>query len=336
MDKKIVLTALIHPDGIKLLKEYGCTIIVAESNEEEYLSKLVKDVDGIIARGMVCITKSIIESAKNCKVIGRHGVGLETIDIQSASRLKIPVVYTPGANANAVAEHTVCLTLALAKQLCVLNARLKGEGDYECRMKFTGLEISSKTAGIIGLGQIGSRVAEIFQKGFGMRIIGYDPYISAEILEKKGLTVTLTDDLNELFKRSDIVSLHMPGAIDNQPIVGKNELACMKEGAFLINTARGSLIDEAALYDALSSNYIAGAGLDVFKFEPPLPNNPLYSLDNVILTPHTAALTFEGSRNMAVKVSTNVCAVLDGRRINDLANPDIWEERRTWKDDKVS
>jgi D-3-phosphoglycerate dehydrogenase len=329
MNKKILLTARIHPDGIKLLKENGCEVIVAESNDEEYLSKLVKDVDGIIVRGMVSITKSVIESAKNCKVIGRHGVGLETIDIQCASKLKIPVVFTPGANANAVAEHTVCLTLALAKQLCVLNARLKEQGDYECRMKFTCLEISSKTAGIIGLGQIGSRVAEIFQKGFGMKIIGYDPFISVEILEKKGLKVTLKDDLNELFEHSDIVSLHMPGTIDNKPMMGKKELACMKKGALLINTARGSLVDEAALYDALSSNHIAGAGLDVFEAEPPLPNNPLYGLDNVIVTPHTAALTVEGSRNMAVKVSENVCAVLYGKKTDDLANPDIWEERRS-------
>ncbi len=328
MKRKILLTAPIHEEGIRLLEENDCEVIVAESNEEQCLSMLAKDVDGIIVRGMGSLTRGVIEVAQRCKVIGRHGVGLDTIDVHAASESKIPVVFTPGATANAVAEHTLCLTLALAKKLCVLNGRLKEQGDYQCRMKVTCSEISHKTAGLIGLGKIGVRVAEMFQNGFGMTVLGYDPYISGEGLKKSGLRVTLKPDLNELLECSDIVSLHMPATKDNKPLLGKKELERMKKGAFLINTARGSLLDEGALYAALSNHRIAGAGLDVFETEPPLPDNPLYRLDNVIVTPHTAALTAEGTRTMAVRVSANVCAVLDGKKIDDLANPEIWDERR--------
>jgi D-3-phosphoglycerate dehydrogenase len=329
MKKKILLSDSIHPEGIKLLEENGCEVIIAENDEEETLSRLAKDVDGIIVRAMTKITKKVIEAAKNCRVIGRHGVGLETIDMEAASKSKIPVVFTPGAAANAVAEHAVCLTLALAKQLCFLNTQLKKQGNYECRTNIIGLEISRKTAAKIGLGNIRTRVAEIFQKGYGMKIIGYDPYVSEEVLEKKGLTITVKKNLSELLEQSDIVSIHMPVTKDNKPILGKKELACMKESALLVNTARGSLVDEAALYDALSSKRIAGAGLDVFELEPPLPDNPLYDLDNVIVTPHTGGLTVEGFRNMAIRVATNVCSVLDGKKPKDLANPAIWNERRS-------
>lgn len=328
MKKKILLSSRIHPDGIKILEDNDCEIIVAENDEEQTLYGLAKNVDGIIVRAMTRITKRVIEAAENCKVIGRHGVGLETIDMQTASKFKIPVVFTPGAAANAVAEHAVCLTLALAKQLCFLNAQLKAQGNYSCRNNFIGLEISGKTAGIIGLGNIGTRVAEIFLKGYGMKIIGYDPYLSEEALEKKGLIIDLKKDLCELLEQSDIVSIHMPVTKDNKPIVGEKELACMKVSSLLINTARGLLVDEAALFNALKSNRIAGAGLDVFEPEPPLPNNPLYNLDNVVVTPHTAGLTADGFRNMAIKVATNVCSVLKGEKPADLANPAIWKDRR--------
>ena len=328
MKKKVLLSGPIHPDGIGYLEAHGCDVTVAERDDEENLIALARHADGIIVRGMARITRNVIEAAERCTVIGRHGVGLETIDVGAATEHKIPVVFTPGANANAVAEHALCLTIALAKQLCVLNDRLKRQGDYQCRMSVSCSEISGKTAGIIGLGQIGARVAEIFQKSFDMTIIGYDPYISKEVLEKRGLRGTLTDDLNAIFGQADIVSLHMPGPADNKPIIGKEQLACMKKGAFLINTARGSLIDEAALYEALSTGVIAGAGLDVFQSEPPLPDNPLYELENVIVTPHTAALTVEGNRNMAVRVAENLCTVLEGKSTKDLANPAIWEQRR--------
>jgi len=328
MKNKVLLSGRIHPDGITYLKEHGCDVTIAECDDEENLIALALRADGIIVRGMARITRKVIEAAPQCKVIGRHGVGLETIDLSAASEHKIPVVFTPGANANAVAEHALCLTIALAKKLCVLNEKLKKQGDYNFRMNVSCSEIRGKSAGIIGLGHIGSRVADIFQKSFDMAIMGYDPYISEETLREKGLRVTMTDDLNALFAQSDIVSLHMPGPADNKPMIGKEQLESMKKGAFLINTARGSLIDEAALYDALRNGVIAGAGLDVFQSEPPLPDNPLYALENTIVTPHTAALTVEGNRNMGLRVAENLCAVLDGEPTKDLANSDIWEQRR--------
>lgn len=328
MSMKILISQSIHRDGIKLLADNGYEPVIAAQTDEEYLVSVVEDFDAVIMRGMVKLTDKIIKAAGRCKVIGRHGVGLETIDVKAASEAKIPVVYTPGANANAVAEHTICLILALTKQLCILNARLKLQGDYACRMNVTGTEVKDKIIGLIGLGNIGCRVAEICSKGLGMKVLGYDPYVTEAVLEGKGLAVELRQSVEEILVNADFISLHLPPAGSAGPLIGERELSLMKKQACLINTARGPLVDETALVKALQNGQIAGAGLDVFAIEPPSPDNPLFSLDNVVVTPHSAALTEEGNRNMAVWVAEKVTAVLNGTKPNGLANPEIWEERR--------
>lgn len=327
MIKRVLLTQPINPAGIKIITDAGFDVVIADKTDEDYLVQKVKDFDAIIVRSSP-LTGRTIKAAEKCIVIGKHGVGFDNIDVKTATDCKIPVVYAPGSNSNAVAEHTVAIMLALAKHLWEGNVQLRNYGNYNYRLKVIASELKDKTLGLVGLGNIGRRVATICQKGFGMKIIGIDPYISSELLEKEGLEVELVEDLDYLLKNSDIVSLHMPGMKDKKNLIGERELSIMKKTAFLVNTARGILVDENALYEALKSGKIAGAGLDVFDPEPPSPDNPLFKLENVVVTPHYAAHTEEGNRNMAVMVTKNVVTVLKGEKPKNLANPEIWEERR--------
>lgn len=326
MTKKVLLTQPIHKAGIKLLEDNGIAIEIAEKADKEYMKQKLCECDGVIVR-VTPLDRELIDAAKKCVVIGRHGVGVDNVDLDAANEQHIPVVYAPGSNTNAVAEHAVTLMLAVAKHLWGANVNLRTHGDYGYRLKVVSMELREKTLGMIGLGNIGRRVAHICQKGFGMKIIGFDPYIPQDLLVKEGLEVELVDDVNYLLKNSDIISLHMPG-INGKKIIGKEELDIMKDTAILINTARGVLVDEKALYEALQAQKIAGLGTDVFDPEPPLPQNPLLQLENVVATPHMAAHTEEGSRNMAYMVAENVLSVLNGEKPRSIANPDVWEKRR--------
>ena len=325
--KKILLLQKMDESGTKILTDAGFQVDVPENTSEAALCAVVKDYEAIIVRGMVPVPESVIRNAVNCKIIGRHGVGLETIDIKAATKECIPVAYTPGANANAVAEQAVNLMLDILKKTCFLSRKLMLEKDYQCRLGVINSELRGKTVGIFGLGNIGRRVAEICTRGFEATIIGYDPYISEERFQKMGLAGRLTTDMEDLLANSDIVTLHAPGS--EKGMIGEQALAVMKKGSILINTARGGLVDEAALYNALTNGQLAGAGLDVTASEPPDPNNPLFTLDNVVATPHTAALTKEGNRNMAVGIAEQVRdLLLSGKRPWGFANPDVWETRR--------
>ena len=323
---KVLLMQRMHEEGMQLLENAGHEVVIPPNTSEEALLEIVEGYDAIIVRGMVSLPGTVIEKAKNCRVIGRHGVGLETIDVKKATQLNIPVVFTPGANANAVAEQAVSLMLDIVKQNCYLSNRLMRQKDYQCRLNVMNYELRGRVLGLIGLGNIGRRVAQICVNGFGMKAVGYDPYMTQEILEKNNAPVTLLESINDVLKQADVVSLHAPGS--ENAIISFNELDLMKPGSVLINTARGNLVDEDALYTALINNKIYGAGLDVTGKEPPDPNNPLFELENVVATPHTAALTEEGSRNMAVGAASQVIDVLLGKKPWGLANPEIWEQRK--------
>ena len=325
--KKLLLLQRMDEAGMKILEEAGFQVDIPGDTSEEGLCAVAAEYDAIIVRGMVKLPASVIERAEKCKVIGRHGVGLETIDVDAASRAKIPVAYTPGANANAVAEQAVGLMLDVMKKTCSLSHKLMREKDYQCRLNVINSELKGKTVGVFGLGNIGRRVAEICTRGFGATVIGYDPYVTQERFAAMELDGRLTADMDDLLANSSIVTLHAPGS--EAGLIGARALAMMPKGGILINTARGTLVDEAALYAALTSGHLAGAGLDVTACEPPDPNNPLFMLENVVATPHTAALTKEGNVNMAVGVAQQVADVLTaGRRPWGLANPEVWEIRR--------
>jgi len=314
---------------MELLSAAGLTIEEGDRADEAYLLDKVGGCEAIIVRGGTFqINQAVIGAASSCVVIGRHGVGLDCIDVQAASAAGIPVVFAPGSNSLAVAEHAVTLMLMVAKKIWEAGIRFRMHGDYDYRLKVAGRELTGKTLGVVGLGSIGRRVAAICQNGFKMSVVGFDPYVSTEILQQEELRVELTDRLEPVLARADVLSIHAPGGVETEKLIGERELRQMRKGAILINTSRGTLVDEAALYRALVDGHLAGVGLDVFDPEPPVVGNPLLALENVVATPHTAAHTAEANRNMAVAVAQNVISVLSGGKPRALANPDVWDRRR--------
>lgn len=324
---KVLLLEKIDDSGINILRDAGIEVDLAPDYSEETLLGLVADYDAILVRAMIPITAKLIRAAKKCRIISRHGVGLETIDVAAATECGIPVAFTPGANANAVAEHTVSLMLDVLKQNVRLSRRLMEQGDYACRFGVRNGELRGKTVGILGLGNIGVRTARILSHGFGAEIIGYSPHATQERFARMEVNGRLAESMEDLLESSDIVSLHLPGT--QTGLIDKAALTRMKPGSILINTSRGSLVDEAALYDALVSGHLAGAGLDVTASEPPAPDNPLFTLENIVITPHTAALTREALQTMAVGSAGQIADYLTkGKMPWGLANPQVWDNRR--------
>jgi D-3-phosphoglycerate dehydrogenase len=284
-------------------------------NEKEVID-LIPDADGIIA-GQDALTGKAIAAGKNLKIITRYGVGVDKVDIANATKHKIVVTNTPGANSDAVAEYAIALMLAVARKLVVgQKAAAKGSWDY---MISTGL--NHKVLGIIGLGKIGKAVA-VRAKAFGMKIIAYDTYQDNLFAEQNDIEFV---GLEQILRNSDFISLHVPGTTENIHLIGKPQLNLMKPTAFLINTARGTLLDEQALFTALKEKRIAGAGLDVLFTEPP-ENNPLFSLENVVITPHLAANTTDAIENMDFMSVQAVIDCLNGKRPQFILNSEVYNE----------
>jgi len=248
------------------------------------------------------ITPRVIGACTNLRVISKHGSGIDTIDAEAAAARGIAVKAAAGANAAAVAEHTWALILACAKSLPQLNERTH-EGHWD-KATHKSLELSGRTLGLVGIGAIGARVAAV-GAAMGMRIVAYDPFVRAA---PPGMTLC---ELKEVLHNSDIVSLHCPLTAENRNLIDRETLALMRKGAILVNTARGGLIDEQALVEALRSGQLSAAGLDTFSTEPPAPDLPLRRLPGVIMTPHIGGVTSDAYRNMGVAAAKNILAALD-------------------------
>jgi phosphoglycerate dehydrogenase-like enzyme len=268
-------------------------------------------------------------------VVGRHGVGYDSIDIHAASALGIPVVYTPAANTESVAEIAVGFILMLGRRiqrahaLMQSGALLSDTVTLSVMAQRNGLanfDLWGKTLGIIGVGRIGSSVARKMAAAFNLKVLGYDPYVGAETLT--GFGVEKVENLDDMLPRCDFVSLHCPGGAETRHMIDAHRLACFKPGAYLINTARGSVVDEAALAAALQSGHLGGAAVDVYDPEPPQATNPLLRMDNVIVTPHFCAMTEESLHNMGVTVAQGVQDVLAERKPQYLVEPGMWAARR--------
>lgn len=272
---------------------------LVESFDEDYLLNEVKDVDAIIIRVKGKITRNLIKHASKLKVIGRPGVGVNNIDIKAATDYNVKVVNTPDANYESVAEMTITLMLAIAIR------KVNWDDRYNC----IGVELLGKTLGVIGFGKIGRRVAEIANLAFHMPILYYDivKYESFESQYNARKT-----SIEEVLRNSDFVSIHMPYLPEVHHLIGEKEINIMRKSAYLINTSRGPLWDEEALYNTLKNRKIAGAATDVFEEEPPKEGTKLRELDNVILSPHTAAFTKEALDRMGMVVE-DVIAVLEGK-----------------------
>ena len=298
---KFFLNESIHPLAVERLQSRGEII----GNLDD-----LADVDAVIVR-ITRVTREMMQQAKKLKVIGKHGIGCDNIDIEAARELGIRVVYTPLANVNSVAELIVAFFLAASRHLFPAT-----QGVRESRFatispaELTGLEIRDKVIGLVGLGRIAFAVAGILGRGFQARLIGYDPFVPAETAAEAG--IRRYEHLEEMLAAADYVSLSVPLTEATRNLIGARQLNCLRPSAILVNTSRGGIVDEAALYEALKAGKLRGAASDVFVREPPGKENPLISLPNFIATPHIGANTEEAMYRMGMTVVEEVLAVLEG------------------------
>lgn len=307
MSYKVLITEDIDDCGKEYLKKFGYEIKISDGVSEENLIKEVKDCDAMLVR-MAPITERVIASGEKLKVISKFGVGMDNVDVKAAFKRGIKVTNSPESNKNTVAEYTMGLIIALAKKMFIYDRELRC-GNFQIRRSF-GNDISGKTLGIIGLGSIGELVAKKAYYGFQMNVIGFKRKIDGL---KKEEYVELTDNLDYLLEKSDFVSLHVPLTDSTRKLIGKRELSLMKSGAYIINTARGGVVDSHELLNALSDKKIAGAAIDVFEGEEPAKDDPIFKLGNVIVTPHTAAHTVEALKRMSLHPAIGIHEVLSGK-----------------------
>ena len=305
MEYRVLIPEPVSEVGTKYLRDKGYEVRIGSGTTTEVIKKEVADCHAILARTAL-LPAEILEAGKNLKVIARHGVGVDNIDLEGATRLGIQVTNAPESNANSVAEHTIGLILAVTKNLVLGDQELRG-GNFSFRNQKDGIELEGRTLGIIGVGRIGRLVAGKASAGLGMKVIGFDPYATA------APGVEMFDTMDEVLKASDVVSIHVPATDETKGLIGKNELELMKTGAYLVNAARGGIIDETDLAVALEQGSITGAALDVFAEEPPDTTNPLFKMRNVVVTPHNASMTSEAKDLMALHAAQGIDEVLSGR-----------------------
>lgn len=287
---KVLVCDPIDKESVEDLKKIpGFTVEVKTGMTKEELIKVVPDYNVLIVRSATKVTKEVIDAGKNLKIVLRGGVGMDNIDIPAAKAKNITVDNTPEASSVSVAELTLGMMLSMARKLHVADASTK-QSKWE-KKKFEGSELYKKTLGLIGIGRIGSEVAKRCQ-AFGMSVIAYDPYIKAEAA--KQMNVTLTTNLDELYAGADYISLHIPLTKETANMLSTAQFEKMKNGVRIVNCARGGIIDEAALANAITSGKVAGVALDVYSQEPVPADSPLLKLEQCLLTPHVGASTFEG------------------------------------------
>ena len=301
---RILVADPLAEDGLERLRRAGDVTVVSKLPEAELIQR-IPDFDALVVRSETRVTAPVLEAGRRLRVVGRAGVGVDNIDVPAATRKGILVVNAPRGNIVAAAEHTIALLFALARWVPQADASVK-RGEWT-RSKFVGTEVRGKTLGVIGLGNVGSEVAKRAH-GVEMEVVAFDPVVSVERAELFNVELVT---LSELLERADFISIHVPLVEANRDLIGAPELALMKKTARLINTARGGIVDEAALHDALKSGVIAAAAADVFVSEPP-GDNPLLALPNFIATPHIGASTAEAQVSVAFDVAEEVAAVLAG------------------------
>ncbi len=323
INTKIIITQDIHEDGLNILQKNISEVVTAPSPDEETLLSLCTDeVTAFIVRHNR-LTREMINKCKNLKVIVRHGVGVELIDTAAATERGIPVVNTPSAAITAVAEHTIMMMLSLAKKFFYADKTFRA-GGYDFKNSYAPDDIEGKTLGIIGFGSIGREVAKR-ASAFDMKIIAFDAFLPEEVFTSNG--VIRVNSVDEIYINSDFVSLHMPITEETKYSVNYDKFAMMKKSAHIINCSRGELIVESDLIKALNEKLIAGAGLDVFDPEPPSKDNPLFAMENVVLTPHSSALTVHGSRRMAEDSAKLLIDIFEGKELRNLVNKEILNKK---------
>ena len=302
---KILVSDPLAQEGVAILREAGFEVVEQAGLPPDELRRTLADCDALIVRSGTQVTAEVLADAERLQVIGRAGAGVDNIDVDAATRRGIVVMNTPGGNTVSACELTLAMMLALARRLPQASGRVKA-GEWP-RKEFQGVELQGKCLGIIGLGRIGTEVARRAQ-AFGMEVVAHDPFVPPE--RARRLEVKLLP-IDGLLAASHVITVHSPGNADTTRLLDAAAFAKMKDGVLLVNCARGSIIDEAALADALASGKVAGAALDVFETEPPT-GSPLLAFDNVIATPHVGATTVEAQTNVAIEIAHQVVDALRG------------------------
>jgi D-3-phosphoglycerate dehydrogenase len=312
---KILITDHIAEEGLAILKaDPNVYVTVKPGIKNNELKPIIGEYDAVITRSGTTVTADLIENPGRLKIIGRAGVGLDNVDIEAASRKGIIVMNAPTGNTLAATELTMAMMLSAARKVPLANQSLKA-GEWD-RKRFMGIQLYNKVLGIVGLGRIGSNVA-IRAKSFGMKVIAYDPYIKKSKAESLG--VKLYDNLDQLIKEVDVITFHTPLTKETHNMIRKEHIEKMKDGVIIINCARGGIVNENDLYEAVKSGKVFAAGVDVFEEEPPV-NNKLLTLDNVFVTPHIGANTHEGQKGVAVIIAENVLNALYGKSYINAVN----------------
>ncbi len=321
MSWKVLITDYVWPSTDPeraVLEAAGASVVVAPDVEEATLTELARDADAI----MTCfahVTENVVRAAEQCIVIGRFGVGVDNIAVNTATDLGIAVTYVPDYCVDEVSDHVMALLHTWNRKIALFDRSVKERGWGSQPLTMRMMRLRGKTIGIVGFGRIGQAVAAK-ARAFGLNILAADPVVPRELVEAQGGRMV---DLPALLAESDFISLHTPLNDATRNLIGPEELSLMKQDAFLINAARGPLIDEIALYDALKTGSIAGAGLDVMADNSPPRDHPLLSLDNIIITPHVAFFSQESTLELEQRAAAEVVSVMQGRMPDNLVNPAV-------------
>ena len=317
---KILVADPISERGVSELASGGALDVTVKTGlKEDELLKIIGEYSGLVVRSQTKVNAKVINAATKLKVIGRAGVGVDNVDVEAATKRGIIVMNTPGGNTISTAELAFSLLLSISRSIPQADASMKS-GAFD-RKSFNGVEIYEKSLAVIGMGRIGSEVARRAM-AFGMRVLAYDPYLSES--RARALQVELVENLDDILPRADFITLHTQPTPETHHMLNAERLAKCKKGVRIVNCARGTLIDEKALYDALKSKHVAAAALDVYEVEPPPADFPLRSLPNVVLTPHLGASTAEAQENVGIEVAQQIrAALIDGEIRNAVNMPNI-------------
>jgi len=323
---KVLVNKPIHPTALDRLQEEAEALTPFEAAYDEVMS-LLAESDGLLLCAGLNMGAQEIRQAKKLRVIGRHGVGLDNVEVDAATEQGLPVVYTPYGPTESTAEHAFLLMMAAARHLPKLD-RATRAGNFDIRndAQTMGIELEGKTVGVVGFGRIGQRFAQMCRAALGMTVLVHDPYLDPQAVIDWGATPVST--LSDLAEQVDVLSLHIPATTETRHLVDRDVIQALKPTAILVNAARGAVVDETALIQALQAGSIHGAGIDVYDPEPPGPDNPLFQLDQVVLTPHIASKTEEARTLMGMTVVEDILRVLKGQEPQYLANPGVWSRRR--------
>ena len=316
--KKVIVPENVHPAGPEILRQVAEVVSLPEQLEKP-LREYTADAHAIIVR-LWKIDREMLEQSKDLMIVAKHGVGCDNIDIEAATQRKVVVTNTPLDNSESVAEHDLGLMLAINKKIVLADRSIR-MGKSKPREYFDGVELKDKTLGLVGVGHIGSILAQQCRAAFNMSVMAYDPYVSKEKAAQMG--VAKIEKLDDMLTLADYVVICVPLTKETANIIRARELNLMKPDAFLINSSRGGIVDEQALYDSLVKGTIAGAAMDVFLKEPPAAEHPLFSLDNFIGTPHVAGSTREAMRRMATTCAEEILRVFRGERPEFPVNPQV-------------